>query len=110
MPLESNQYNLPKLENYDESEVKSLTEQGWQVDADGLNEEEALQMTQNMTVEYKLFRKEDGTCMILVKQQSAYENLSGGNTDIGGIRSDVNNSVNDVMGEYTSSTGTNGRP
>jgi len=110
MPLESAQYNLPKLENYDESEVKSLTEQGWQIDADGLNEEEALQMAQTMNVEYRLFRKEDGTCIILVQQPSAYENLSGGNTNIGEIRSGVNNSVNDVMGEYAGTSGTSGRP
>jgi len=111
MPLERGSYN--QFENYDESEVQSLTEQGWQMDADGLDEETAQNIIRNMTVDYRAFKKEDGTCTILVKQQSAYESLSGGSmNDIREMRSGFKESVNEVMegNDPNGATGTNGRP
>ncbi len=92
------------FEAYNEAEVQDLLGQGWQMDADGINEEEAIQMTEMINGEYKLLRKEDGTCAILVKQENAYESMGG--ADLDQMRGGVRSSVDEVMGE----SGSNNRP
>jgi len=95
--------DLP-FENYNEAEVQDLLGQGWQMDADGISEDEAVQMTGMINGEHKLLRKEDGTCAILVKQENAYESMGG--ADLDQMRSGVRGSVDEVMGE----SGSNNRP
>ncbi|MCD6109270.1 hypothetical protein J7J83_00730 [bacterium] len=64
------------FEYYDENEVQNLLNQGWQLDADGLNEDEASQMIKMIDNEYRVFQREDGSCTILIKQMSAIDEMS----------------------------------
>lgn len=64
------------FEQYDEDKIQNLIAQGWEIDADGLDEDEAREMSQYINQEHRIFRKEDGLCTILVKQKSAIEEMS----------------------------------
>lgn len=63
------------VEPYDEELVSSLTSQGWNIDAVGLDVDEAFQMADMSLNEYRIFQKEDGTCTLLVKEPSALEEM-----------------------------------
>lgn len=66
----------PTFEQYDDDLIMNLVGQGWEMDADGLDEDEAIQMMQEMNNECRVFQKEDGSCTILVKQMGALEEMS----------------------------------
>lgn len=64
------------FESYNEDEIQNLIQQGWMIDAEGIDENEAQEMSQMISEENRVFIKEDGTCVILVKQMSAIEDMS----------------------------------
>lgn len=91
----------PSFEHYDEAKIQELFSQGWEMDADGLDEDEAYEMTQMMTNEHRVFIKEDGLCTILIKQMGAYEELSqseyGQNPQ--DLRNEMHREYNDIVPE-----------
>lgn len=70
-----NSLEYEAVEPYDEQLVSSLLSQGWDIDAQGLDVEEAFQMADMSLNDYRIFQKEDGTCTLLIKQQSALEEM-----------------------------------
>jgi len=103
--------NIEKGENYtfeyyDESVIQELLAQGWQIDADGLDEEDTIQITQMMDTEYKLFQREDGLCTILVKETNAIEEMT--NDELGqnpeSVKQNMNQEYHDrlpeILGDY----------
>ena len=68
--------DTPTIETYNTETIDSLLNQGWDFDAEGLSEEEAMQTSSMIKEEYRIFQKEDGTCTILVAPKSALSSIS----------------------------------
>jgi hypothetical protein len=89
------------VESYDEQLVSSLLSQDWEMDAQGLNIEEALQMADMSLDDYRIFQKEDGTCTLLIKKQSALEEMQDNDPQAyqAQINQEYYNRLPEVMGD-----------
>lgn len=79
--LESNEANLvnPSFEPYDDELIQNLvSSQKWAIEADGLYEEDAIDLKKRMNTECRIFQREDETCTILVEQMGILDETRDG--------------------------------